>query len=434
MERLLKKLAGEEPVRIIAELAAESGVGVYLAGGGLRDTLLGRPVKDLDFALDGAEVRLPRLFAQRWGGTFFWLDEARQQGRVVKKVAGETLVCDFAPLRGASIEDDLRLRDFTINALALPVTGEEVRLIDPLGGIADLRGKTIRACSAATFENDPLRLLRAHRFAAELGFTIEEGTWDALLHMTNLLASVAAERIRDELFKILAAPGIGASFCRLREAGLITALFPARFPLPESCDAAVAVERACSVPDRLAPGGGWKLAAYLDAEVESGITMLSLMKLAASIGVTGQGTLQAVADKLRLGRKAARLVELLCRDEKGLFAGMGEGAGERQLFRFFRDREPAGPARVILAWATGAVSPERAALMLAYYLFDYFPAGTDLLLTGSEVMELLGIEAGTQVGEVMAALREAEADGLVNDREEARSFVRNLLTSEPEIR
>src|SRR6266702_3968723 len=81
MSRSLEKIASDDAVRLIAGLAGEFGIKAYLAGGGVRDCLLGRRVKDLDFALSGASAELPRLFAERWGGTFFWLDEERLQAR-----------------------------------------------------------------------------------------------------------------------------------------------------------------------------------------------------------------------------------------------------------------------------------------------------------------------------------------------------------------
>ncbi|HTG81227.1 MAG TPA: CCA tRNA nucleotidyltransferase, partial [Geobacteraceae bacterium] len=220
----LEKIAADDTVRLIAELAGDLGMDAYLAGGGVRDCLLGREVNDLDFALSGAWEELPRLFAARWGGSFFWLDEGRLQARVSKKTAGGTLVRDFAPLRGATIEDDLRQRDFTVNALAMKVAGGE--LIDPLRGGPDLDGKLIRACSDHAFDDDPLRLLRALRFAAELGFTVEEGTWNDLRRKGDLLGGVAKERVRDELFRLLAAPGIGTNLSMLDASRLLPVIFP----------------------------------------------------------------------------------------------------------------------------------------------------------------------------------------------------------------
>jgi poly(A) polymerase len=436
MNRSLEKIAAGESVRLIAGLAAEFGVNVFLTGGCLRDYLMGRPVKDLDFALDGASTEFPRRYAERWGGTFFWLDEERLQARVVKKLAGETLICDFAPLRGTTIEDDLRLRDFTVNALAIPVSGDRT-LIDPLQGEADLRRHVIRACSDHAFDDDPLRLLRALRFAAELGFEIEAGTWSALHRKAPLLAAVAAERIRDELFRILAAPGIGTSLGLLAESGLLGEVMPEgllQTVTNRQVAPAVALERLCSDPDLLVPGEANRLSAYLDGEVESGITVLSLIKFAVVLDPDGEADIPRLAERLRLGRKAARLLEMFCRDEHVVFGMLERTMTERALFRFFRDRDPFGPGMVILALAAGAVATSLASRLLGYYVRDYDPAGDDLLLTGAEVMSLLGIGEGQAVGEALAALWDYESRGLVNDRAEARIFVKNLLTKREPVR
>lgn len=448
MSTRLEKLATGESVRLIAGLATEFGVTVYLAGGGLRDCLLGRRVNDLDFAVSSASAELPRLFAKRWGGTFFWLDEERQQARVVKKTADDVLVHDFAPLRGATIEDDLRARDFTINALAMPVTGEEAPLIDPLRGGSDLRRKLIRACSDRTFDDDPLRLLRALRFAAELGFAVEESTRNALRKKTALLGGVAVERIRDELFRILAVSGIGAALGRLDETGLLRVILPPelqrltmgwasghdRTALERQIGHAAAVERTCGELARLFPVSGECLAGYLESEVESGITVLSLMKLAAFFGGLDKAGAEALAGRLRLGRKAAGLLNLFCTDAPDLSRTLERDGTGRAMHRFFRDREPAGPGLVIIALAGGTVSGPLAARLLEYFVSDYDAEGGDLLLTGDEVMAVAGIGEGQRVGEVMAALREAESCGLVNDQEEARAFVKNLLTRETPMR
>ncbi len=183
----LKKIMAHDDLRIIAGLAATLGVEAYLVGGVLRDCLLGRETNDLDFALSGAWEELPRSFADRISGSFFWLDEERLQSRVVKKKGEDISVFDFAPLRGGTVTDDLALRDFTINALALPLFGERRELIDPLAGSDDLIKGMIRACGATAFDDDPLRLMRAIRFAAELGFAIEENTWQTLCAKAVLL-------------------------------------------------------------------------------------------------------------------------------------------------------------------------------------------------------------------------------------------------------
>lgn len=448
MDAHLEKMAAGPAVRLVAGLAAEFGVNAYLAGGGVRDCLLGRKVNDLDFALGGACDELPRLFAERWCGTFFWLDEKRLQARVVKKKSGDMFVHDFAPLRGATIEDDLRLRDFTINALAMPVTGGRLLLIDPLQGETDLNGHLIRACSDQAFDDDPLRLLRALRFAAELGFDIEAGTWSMLHRKAALLEGVAAERIRDELFRILAAPGIGPSLTRLHESGLLRETFPPelrrlamsrssrldRLDRERHISHAVGVERVCGELGRLFPGIARPLSGYLASEAEGGVTVLSLMKLAAFLGRIDRAGIAALAEKLRLGVKAGRFLGLLCGGLASPFAPTDGNPAGRALFRFFRDQDPAGPALVLLALAAGEVSDDCTRELLNYFVCDYDPAGGDLLLTGNEVMAILGTGPGKEVGAALERLREAESRGVVDDREEARVFVKNLLTTEPPMR
>ena len=210
-----------------------------MTGGGLRDALLRRPTKDLDFALAGSPEQLPRVFAQRVDGTFFWLDRERMQSRVVKRQGQSSLIFDFAPLRGATIEEDLGLRDFTVNAMALELAGEGY-LLDPLHGAEDVRNGIIRRCSPGCFSDDPLRLLRAVRHAAVLGFAIENATVHDIKDKAHLLEGVAAERIRDEFMQILDAPGSGASLTMLRDLGLLQVLMPVS--LRERSDAAAVAE------------------------------------------------------------------------------------------------------------------------------------------------------------------------------------------------
>jgi len=432
----LKKIMEHDDLRIIAGMAAELGVDAYLVGGALRDSLLGRESKDLDFALSGAWEELPRNFATRIRGRFFWLDEKRLQGRVVKKTGGEISFSDFAPLRGGTVMDDLASRDFTINALALPLTGDRRELIDPLAGRDDLQLGIIRSCGPAAFDDDPLRLLRAIRFAAELGFAIEENTWKALCAKTALLKGVAGERVRDELFRILAAPGCGVSLQRLLDSALWGEIFPAQEwgALAEGIPRAEAAERLCKEVGHLFPESAERLADYLDREVEAGISLRSLIGLASLLGSGERGWSAPLAKRLRLGREAGRFLDFFCRDERAVYAILERSSTERVIYRFFRDREPAGLGKLIIARAAGSLSAAPFSRMVGYWLGRYEAGEADLFLSGGEIMEILGVPPGQVVGEAMARLRAAEAGGIVNSGEEARAFIKNLLTSEAPMR
>ena len=176
---------------------------VWLAGGPVRDLLLGRPLHDWDFAVSSRGLKLTRQVADTLDAAYYPLDVARDTGRAVAKDPNtqQMITLDFARLRGATIEDDLRRRDFTINAMALTLGG---RLIDPTGGQQDLEKRCIRATSDNTFSDDPARLLRAVRQSNSLKCDIEAHTRHLIQTQASSIRTIAPERVRTELFNMLA--------------------------------------------------------------------------------------------------------------------------------------------------------------------------------------------------------------------------------------
>ena len=437
-------LPNNEFLATAAKIAAEMGIQAYLVGGGPRDMVMGRDISDFDFALDGEPELFPRLFARTIGGTFFWLDEQRLQSRVVRPCDAGVMTFDCAPLRGAGIDGDLSLRDFTINALAIPLAAAEVSLIDPLGALRDIRQGVIRACSDACFDDDPLRLLRALRFAATLGFAIEPGTWRAIGEKARLLHRVAAERIRDEFFRILATPDACPSLARLHESGLLAAIFPSLSITPEQT-AGSFVERlervhavqACMADLVSAPSPFTEnIHECLSLEVEAGITVGSLVKLGVFLGGDyDQKMVAMTVGRLRPGARTLRVLEILC-----AYAGTAAvlrhwKPTERAMYRFFRDREPVGLASLIVSVAGGLVSARLCSDMVDFY-FNHYPAvRDDSLLSGEEIMGILGVPPGRPVGEGMRVVKEAESIGLVNSKTEAVDYLgKNLLTKDDPVR
>lgn len=197
-------------VRIAEILAGEEA---WIVGGALRDFLLRRPVLDIDIA-----CREPRgaahRFAKRFGGAPFPLSERHGAWRVVTKGVEETI--DFTPLP-SGIDADLATRDFTFNAMAIPVGGGD--LYDPHGGRSDLETGMVRAVTETVFRDDPLRLLRAVRLENELGFRMDERTEGLLRGAASLTAEPAGERILGELRRL--SP---AGYRRLAELGLLEPL------------------------------------------------------------------------------------------------------------------------------------------------------------------------------------------------------------------
>jgi tRNA nucleotidyltransferase/poly(A) polymerase len=190
----------------------------------VRDLLLGRSVHDWDFAVDRDAMALARNVGDALGGAFFPLDEERGTARVVLNAeTGTSEVLDFALLRGGSLDTDLAERDFTVNAMALDEAGA---LIDPLGGRADLEVGRIRATSESALRDDPVRLLRAARLEAELGFAAEPRTESWIRRDAPLLPRSSAERVRDELTRGLAVPGAADFIERLDDLSLLIQVLP----------------------------------------------------------------------------------------------------------------------------------------------------------------------------------------------------------------
>jgi len=179
---------------------------VYLVGGAVRDALLQREVKDLDFVLSRDVLSIARRLANALGAAYYPLDEERDTARLILVApSGERQVLDFAGLRGPDLESDLRLRDFTINALAMSLDDLD-HLIDPLGGMGDLRLGRLRACSETAMSDDALRILRGVRLANANGWLILPETRRLMRQALPMLTQVSPERLRDELFRMLDGP------------------------------------------------------------------------------------------------------------------------------------------------------------------------------------------------------------------------------------
>jgi tRNA nucleotidyltransferase/poly(A) polymerase len=195
--------------------------GVYIVGGSIRDLLCGRTPIDYDLALTDTPEIFARLLAARISGHVV---EFGRHGHTIRRVVTGNYHFDIMPLNGVSIEDDLRRRDFTINAMALEVSSGN--LLDPTGGRQDLAAKKIRMVSRDVFRNDPVRLVRAYRMAATFDFTIDSDTQAAIFQDADLIGKSAGERIREELFKIFKSAGSHAQLERMAHSGLLFSVFP----------------------------------------------------------------------------------------------------------------------------------------------------------------------------------------------------------------
>jgi tRNA nucleotidyltransferase/poly(A) polymerase len=195
--------------------------GVFVVGGSIRDLLCGRMPVDYDLAVSDDPGGFARSLAARSAGSVV---EIGQHGHRVLRVVARDYFFDVMPINGATIEEDLQRRDFTINAMALELsTGE---LIDPTGGRRDLAAKKVRLVAPDAFRQDPVRLIRAYRMAASFDYAIDPGTEAAIARDADLIRRSAGERIREEFFKILESARFHAQLLRMAHSGLLFSIFP----------------------------------------------------------------------------------------------------------------------------------------------------------------------------------------------------------------
>ncbi|HMM42500.1 MAG TPA: HD domain-containing protein, partial [Thermomicrobiales bacterium] len=251
LPELVERMPGREReiVRRLAHAFDAAGHELYLVGGIVRDLLLDRGRTDLDFTTSatpeetkraGAGARPAATFAigEKFGTIGFVFQQPGEPDIVVEITTYRSEVYPTPDRRpavshDATLRDDLSRRDFTINAMALdPLDGE---LIDPFGGIGDLGRREIVAVGdpVERFNEDPLRILRAARFAAQLGFSIEADTLEAMCALGPQLARISRERIAAELNKLLVGPHVADGLRALHEAGLIRWVLPEAQPMAE---------------------------------------------------------------------------------------------------------------------------------------------------------------------------------------------------------
>ena len=198
---------------------------IYAIGGYLRDKLISKFNKDLDFVVKKNSIKAAREIADFFGGDFYTLDNKRETARALIPFENQQLIVDVALINGENIFDDLRKRDFTLNAMAINLI-EPDKIIDPLGGQVDLQLKKLIPCSKSSFSDDPVRTLRAVRFIQNLGLDFDQNIKPAIISASKNLHKISAERIRDELCQILGLSGLDRSYELLAEFGLITQVFP----------------------------------------------------------------------------------------------------------------------------------------------------------------------------------------------------------------
>jgi poly(A) polymerase len=485
-ENLLKK---SKILQVVNRLAQNRKEKVYLVGGAVRDLLLQKPSdKDFDFVTAGKTRDLAKEVAMEAGGHVFPLDESLGTWRVVFKKRKKRSELDFSTMLGRDIMDDLQQRDFTINSMAIALPdffqAEPPHLLDPMNGLADLRQKVLRANSEESLRRDPLRMLRAFRFASTLGLQLDPATLRLIQKNKDQILCSAAERIRSEFFAALAEREADRFLRDLYHSGLLEKIFPEihgwetldqgayhDFPLLEHAFRTVqAAEWILAHLQDLYPAVAISLEHYFAQRVEEGIGRKTLFKFAAFVHDSGKpGTRSFDPDtqsirfldhdqqgqkinaligrRMKLSKKSIRILSELTRQHMRILSlARTKEVTPRAQYRFLRDLGQEGIAASLLAladklaakkfdlhWPLAEDFPydlarikEVAEKLLHYYYEDFSLKTQKPLLSGREIMEAFGIPQGKEVGNLLAKLREAEIAGLVHTREEALKFLNNI--------
>jgi poly(A) polymerase len=457
---------------------------IWWVGGPVRDELLKRPWLDGDVACKGAQ-RLAKSISRRLSAKLIVLDERYRIYRVIPPSDEGTL--DVAELQGKTIQDDLSRRDFSINAMARRVG--ETTVIDPWNGTADLRRRKIRALSQRVLKEDPIRRLRAFRFSAQLGFSIEAKTLAWI--RKGSLQTIAAERIREEFLKLLSARAAGPTLEAMDRAGLLIELVeeleacrwsarsfygkggvlkhslntvknlewllyglsltsPRRKSGASSMDWAPTfvgvTSKALSTQSYLQeligghPRSAWlKLGALLH-DIGKPATAQKIKGRLRFFGheETGADMVSPLARRLRLSRQETQLIRQLVKHHMRL-GGLAAAAGvtPKAYFRYWRDLEGEGAGMILVSladhfdyiprrrWGKNTDPVERLARKLLAQN-ALAPVTLPRLIDGHWIMRALKLKPSPLIGKILEQVQDAQADGKIKTKKEALKFIKAL--------
>jgi len=452
---------------------------LFVVGGFLRDLFLkrrkGNP--DIDFCLSRGALVFGRQLAVHLGAGFVVLDAKNKSCRVVKKTGSGIITLDFTDFRGVDLETDLSHRDFTMNTLAVAL--EEVLresfsskdCLDCLGAQSDMRSKTVRMAFARSFDEDPVRIVRAFSMAAIFGFTIEGKTLQAIKKKKKLLVGVSFERIRDELFKILGSSASYQYIKQLDDTGVLSVILPeldcmravAQGPYhhldvwKHSLESLKQFDRVCARASK-----DVQVQEYLKQPISGERTRKALIGLAMLLHDIGKpGTKRRTKGKTvfrgheRLGRDMSRDIARklkLSNDEVYALSGMVfwhlrpgylgdfKKVTPRAAFRYFRDTADEAASTLLLSLAdqratrgplSTVASSKQHERICSGLLKEFFRRKntTELprLLDGNEVMRIFKLRPSELVGKVLRQVHELQAIGTIKTKEEAISAAAKVV-------
>ncbi len=435
----------------------------YMVGGCLRDIFLRSEPDDYDIVTFGDVWSLAQAIAEALDATPFWLDSERGIVRIASRALPFHL--DISAPKGSTIEEDLSLRDLTINAMALDLRSGE--LIDPCRGRDDCLGGNVRVISEENLVDDPLRVLRCLRFALLPGFDFDMATAGLVRKHASKIAGVAAERIKQEIMASLNYTGGTELFVLMNAFGLLEHLFPQYRDMDQGQHhkwslvthallAADEIDRLIPAAERYLPGVG----DYFNREIEGAVTRAGLLKFVCFLHDIGKPEARVEDDCGEPhfwghASNGAQLTRQICREFKfsnaavRVAGGIVEhhmrplemvlhgGSNPRAIYRLLNDIDEIVPEVLLHAIADAeATGKEResvgsrkymeltAAKVWDFYNQLYLPMQAAPLLNGSDIMQELGLGPGAEIGRLLSEVAEERAAGNIRTRAEALAFLR----------
>jgi poly(A) polymerase len=482
--KLRRAAVATSTLSFVIELARKKGDHMYLVGGFLRDALLGRPISEIDLVAAHA-AELAAMCAHERGARLIEIDRKFGTIRLIPFEGGGGAAIesiDVSPLRGTSILDDLRGRDFTVNAVAVDLVAwrntERLDLIDPLSGLDDLRSGLLRVCSPRSFVEDPLRILRAYRFLANYELTLDASTRTGIREGGRDLAKVAVERVRDELCLILKCSRSAPTFKMLEQDGLVEVVLPECEPMrschqgqhhhldvwAHSLATLEVLDNLLARPEMLLPDFGKEISAAMGERLAGERTRGGMLKLTALLHDMGKPATRTVDElgavhfyghevvgarlaaslclRLRFSNREIHELTALVRQHMRVLHLLNlDRPSPRALARFFRLGPDLFWSLLLLAAADyqatlGSLSSggditvlrQQLGRWLAFYRREFEPrAAMPPLINGHDLMTHLGLTPGPLLGRLLKAVSELQLEGRLSSRGDALDAASRFL-------
>lgn len=403
----------------------------YLVGGGVRDALRGKisAYLDLDFVLPKYPVETAKAIANHYKAGFVLLDAERQIARVV--FASGT--ADFALQVGPDLDTDLHRRDFTVNAIAYNPHTQE--LIDPLDGKTDLGQDLLRMIAPENLAEDPLRLLRAYRQAAQLGFHLDPKTQTCIQTLAPYLYKIAPERVRSELGYLLSTPAGTPLIKTAWEDGLFQHWLPS-ITADQLTKLAAMDEATLELADHYPQLVQLLHRSLHDQAKGPEATRRTLLANAKLVYLVGNHPQQVLIDlqRLKYSRSEINLVVTLVKNLPLVSStAITEQLSRRQRYFLFQAIGQALPALVVLARAQGTSLAALTPLIQAWLNPDDPLAHPHPLVTGRDLLQHLCLSPGPKLGQLLHQLEIAQSEGTITNAQEAMVLAKVLAETSHSI-